>query len=202
MENINILKVSMRQNDAINQTRILINELMENPSLINGMKDTGSFANFLTNQFNNFQRAEQIQFITELAFFTATKTLNNKIHPFNLFDRLIIMYNAEDFLIDSIKHANNLQYSPLSMMGSRHNIKYLAEDMLLKMRFHDLFHENKFYRDGTNDNSFNGQEFTNISNMINNGQFGSADKNDIVKEGAELINKCYVYISTKYSFKI
>ena len=69
------------------------------------------------------------------------------------------------------------------------------------MRYHDLFNENKFYRDGSNNNSFNGQEFIEISKMINDGQFGTVNKEDIIKEGSELINRCYEFIATKYSFK-
>lgn len=202
IEKINILRTTMRQSEASTQTRLMISELMQNPSLINGMKNLGEFGNFLTNQLNNFHQTNELQFITELAFFVITKTLNKQIHPFNLFDRLIIFYNAEDFLTDTIIETHNLQYDPLSITGSRHMIKYQAEDMLLKMRFHDLFHENKFYREGSNDSSFNGQEFIEISNMINNGQFGSVSKNDIVNEGGELIKKCYEFVAKKHSFKI
>ncbi|HCN84282.1 MAG TPA: hypothetical protein DIT07_11790 [Sphingobacteriaceae bacterium] len=202
LERINILRVTMRQNEALNQTRSLINELMGKPSLINGMNNTGDLGNFLTHQLNNFQRTDELQFITELAFFMITKALNKQIHPSNLYDRLIIMYNSEDFLADTIIEANNLQYNPLSLMGSRHNIKYMAEDMLLKMRFHDLFHENKFYRNSSNDDSFNGQQFIEISKMINNGQFGSVNNDDISKEGGELIKKCFVFITKKYSLEI
>jgi hypothetical protein len=201
LEKINILKATMRQNEASNETKSMIYEIMGNPSLINGMNNAGDLGNLLTHQLTNFQLTTELQFITELAFFTITKTLNNQIHPFNLFDRLIIMYNAEDFLTDTVIEANNMQYNPLSRMGSRHNIKYLAQDMLLKMRYHDLFNENKFYRDGSNNNSFNGQEFIEISKMINDGQFGTVNKEDIIKEGSELINRCYEFIATKYSFK-
>lgn len=202
LERINILRGTMRQNEAINETKSLIYEIMRNPSSINSMKNTGDLGNLLTHQLNNFQNTDELQFITELAFFLISKALNKQIHPNNLFDRLIIMYNAEDFLTDTIINANNLKYNPLSRMGSRINIKFQAKDMLLKMRYHDLFNENKFYRDGSNNNSFNGQEFIEISKMINDGQFGTVNKEDIIKEGSELINRCYEFIATKYSFKI
>lgn len=201
LERINLLKATMRQNEALKETKSLIYAIIGNPKLINSMKNFGELGNFLTNQLNNFHQTNELQFITELAFFVITKALNKEIHPFNLFDRLFIMYNAEDFLTDTIIETHNLQYNPLSRTGSRHYIKYQAEDMLLKMRFHDLFHENKFYREGGNDSSFNGQEFIEISKMINNGQFGSVSKNDIVNEGGELIKKCYEFVATKYSFK-
>jgi hypothetical protein len=70
------------------------------------------------------------------------------------------------------------------------------------MRYHDLFHENKFNRDGSNDDSFYGQEFIDISRMIENGKFATTNKNDIVKEGGELINRCYEFVASKYSFTI
>jgi hypothetical protein len=201
LERINTLRATMRQNEAINETKSLIYEIMRKPSSINGMNNTGELGNLLTHQLNNFQRTDELQFITELAFFLITKALNKQIHPNNLFDRLIIMYNAEDFLTDTILGASNLQYNPLSRMGSRVNIKHQAEDMLLKMRFHDLLEENKFYRNGSNNSSFNGQEFISISNMINNGQFGSISIIDIAKVGNELIQRCFVFIAAKYSFK-
>jgi hypothetical protein len=131
----------------------------------------------------------------------------SKIVPWDKFATIymsvmIIMYNAEDFLIDTIIEANNLTYDPLSRMCSIRMIKYQAEDMLFKMRFHDLFHENKFYRDGSNDASRNGQEFIKISKMINEGQFCSKNKNDIVKDGGELINRCYQFVARKHSLEI
>jgi hypothetical protein len=201
-EEIKILGGTMRQREAQAQTRLMMSNLMQNPSLINGMKMYGEFGNYLTNQLNNFQQTDELQFITELAFFAISKRLNREIHPFNLFDRLIIMYNAEDFLIDTVKGANDLHYEPLSRENSMHHIKWQAEDILLKMRYHDLFHENKFYRDGSNDDSFNGQEFIEISGMIENGKFDTTNKNDFVKEGGELIKRCYEFVASKYSFTI
>lgn len=202
LESINILRMTMRQNEALIQTRNLINELMQKPSLLNGMNNIGEFGNFLTHQLNNFQRTDEIQFIVELAFFASTKAINKQINPANLFDRLIVMYNAEDFFIDTVKEANNLLYNPLKRIGSMHNIKYMAEDLLLKMRYHDLFHENKFYRNGSNNSSFNGQEFIEITDMIKNGRFESVSQDEIANKGKESINKCYNYIAEKYSLKI
>jgi hypothetical protein len=201
---IRILGSTMRQKEAQAQTRIMISNLMQNPSLINGMEMYGEFGNYLTNQLNNFQRTDEVQFITELAFFVISKRLNREVHPFNLFDRLIIMYNAEDFLIDTVKGANDLHYEPLSLsrFNSMHHIKWQAQDIILKMRYHDLFEENKFYRDGSNDNNFFGQEFIEISDMIENGKFAKKNINDIAKEGGELIKRCYESIASKYSFTI
>jgi hypothetical protein len=199
LENINILRLTMRQNEALIQTRNLIAELMRKPSLLNGMKEIGEFGNFLTHQLNNFQQNDEIQFIVEIAFFASTKAINKEMHPNNIYDRLIIMYNAEDFLIDTVKQANDLQYNPLSRMGSMYNIKYMAEDMLLKMRYHDLLQENKFYRNGANDSSFNGQEFIEISDMIINGRFESKSKDEIAQKGKVFIEKCYEYVARKYS---
>jgi len=202
LERINILRCTMRQNEALTETKSMIYEIIDNPSLINGMNNPGDLGNLLTHQLNNFQRTDELQFITELAFFVITKALNKQIDPSNFFDRLIIMYNAEDFLTDTIKEANNLRYKPLSWARSLHHIKWEAEDIMLKMRYHDLFHENKFYREGSNDDSFNGREFIEISKMINDGQFGSVNKNDIVKKGDELIKKCFEFIGNKYSIEI
>ncbi len=75
----------------------------------------------------------------------------------------------------------------------------MAEDMLLKMRYYDLFHENKFYRNGSNDSSFNGQEFLEISEMITTGRFESKSKDEIANKGKEFIDKCYNYTAEKYS---
>jgi hypothetical protein len=197
-----ILESIMRQKEAQTQTRLMISNLMQNPSLINGMKMYGEFGSYLTNQLNNFQQTDELQFITELAFFVISKRLNREIHPFNLFDRLIIMYNAEDFIMDTVREANDLHYKPFSRFNSIHYIKWQVEDILLKMRYHDLFHENKFNRDGSNYDSFYGQEFIDISRMIENGKFATTNKNDIVKEGGELINRCYEFVASKYSFTI
>ena len=80
-----ILESIMRQKEAQTQTRLMISNLMQNPSLINGMKMYGEFGSYLTNQLNNFQQTDELQFITELAFFVISKRLNREIHPFNLF---------------------------------------------------------------------------------------------------------------------
>jgi hypothetical protein len=128
--------------------------------------------------------------------------MNKNLHPDYLYDRLFIMYNAEDFFIDTVKESNNLQYKPLSRVNSMHGIKWQAEDILLKMRYHDLFNENKFYSSGSNDSSFNGQEFIEISLMIEEGKFGSLNKNDFAKEGGVLISRCYEFLANKYSIII
>jgi len=49
-----ILESIMRQKEAQPQTRLMISNLMQNPSLINGMKMYGEFGSYLTNQLNNF----------------------------------------------------------------------------------------------------------------------------------------------------
>lgn len=201
LEYINLLRVTMRQNEALLHTRNLINDLMQKPSLLNGMNNIGEFGNFITHQLNSFQRTNEIQFMVELAFYSSTKELNKQINPDNLYDRLIVMYNAEDFFIDTIKESNNLQYNPvnISRNNSMHHIKWQADDILLKMRYHDLFNENKFYRNGSNDSSFNDQEFIEITNMIKSGRFDSVSQEVFVNKGKESINKCYNYIAEKYS---
>jgi hypothetical protein len=90
----------------------------------------------------------------------------------------------------------------MSRNNSMHHIKWQAEDILLKMRYHDLFNENKFYRLGSNDSSFNGQEFIEISSMIDDGKFGLINKIDFAKEGGVFINNCYKFLAKKYSFTI
>jgi hypothetical protein len=57
-EAIKILESTIRQKEAQAQTRLMISNLMQNPSLINGMKMYGEFGNYLTNQLNNFQRTD------------------------------------------------------------------------------------------------------------------------------------------------
>jgi len=200
-EEILLLNVKRQPELARTNTRILISDLIKNPSLINGMNMSGEFGNFLSNKLDDFQNIDEIQFISELSFFMITKVLKKEIHPFNLYDRIVVMYNAEDFLIDTIKQANDLHYKPLRRESSLHAIKWQAEEILLKMRYHDLFNENKFYRDGSNDDSFNGQEFLRISKMIENGKFETT-KINFANEGGELINKCYEYIAEEYSFEI
>ena len=199
LDTINILRTTMRQNEAFVQTRNLVSELMQKPSLLNGMNKIGELGNFLTNQLNSFQRNDEIQFIVEIAFFASTKAIKKQMHPNYLYDRLIILYNAEDFILDTVIASNNLEYNPLSRMGSMHNIKYMAKDILLKMRYFDLFHENKFYKNESNDSSFNGQEFLEISEMITTGRFESNNKDEIANKGKEFIDKCYNYIAEKYS---
>jgi hypothetical protein len=204
LEKINTLNLSMRHEEALVETSGLICELMLNPSLLNEINNIGEFGNFLTTQISNFRRNDELMFISELAFFASTKAMNKNIHPDYLYDRLFIMYNAEDFFIETIKETNNLQYNPMNMSrnNSMHHIKWQAEDILLKMRYHDLFNENKFYRLGSNDSSFNGQEFIEISSMIDDGKFGLINKIDFAKEGGVFINNCYKFLAKKYSFTI
>jgi hypothetical protein len=204
IENINLLNLSMRQNEALVEIRNLISDLMLKNLILNETKDIGAFGNFLTLNLNHFQRTDEIMFISEIAFFASTKAMNKNIHPDYLFDRLFIMYNAEDFFIDTIKETNNLQYKPMNMgrNNSMHHIKWQAEDILLKMRYHDLFNESKFYRPGSNDSSFHGQEFIEISAMIDDGKFGSINKNDFAEDGGVHINRCYEFLANKYSLII
>jgi hypothetical protein len=202
IENINHLNLSMRQNEALIETRNLISELMLKHIILNETRDIGAFGNFLTLNLNHFQRTDEIMFMSEIAFFASTKAMNKNIHPDYLYDRLFIMYNCEDFFIDTIKESNNLQYKPLSRNNSMHAIKWEAEDILLKMRYHDLFNLNKFYSFQSNDSSFNGQEFIEISSMIDDGKFGTIKKNDFAKEGGLQINRCYEFLANKYSIII
>lgn len=202
IENINLLNLSMRQNEALTEIRNLISDLMINNLILNETRDIGAFGNLLTLHLNHFQRTDEIMFMSEIAFFASTKAMNTNIHPDYLYDRLFIMYNCEDFFIDTIKECNNLQYKPLSRNSSMHAIKWEAEDILLKMRYHDLFNLNKFYGFQSNDLSFNGQEFIEISSMIDDGKFGAINKNDFAKEGSVHINRCYEFLANKYSLII
>jgi hypothetical protein len=199
INNINLLRTTMRQNEAIIESKNLIRELMQTPSLINGINNYADLGNFLTNQFNLFQSNQELEFIAEISFYASTKSLINQIDPNVLYDRLLVLYNAEDFITDTIINANNFQHNPLSRFSSSQNIRWMADDILLKMRYHDLFQENKFYRNGSNDNTFNGQEFIDLSNRIQQGSFESNNPQDIVSKGKESIDKCFNFISRKYS---
>jgi hypothetical protein len=63
-----------------------------------------------------------------------------------------------------------------------------------------LFYENKFHSNGGNDNSFNGQEFIDLSYRIKNGSFESKNPEEIVNLGKIEIEKCYNHIANKYQF--
>jgi len=199
INNINLLRTTMRQNEAIIESKNLIRELMQTPSLINGINNYADLGNFLTNQFNLFQSNQELEFIAEISFYASTKSLINQIDPNVLYDRLLVLYNAEDFITDTIINANNFQHNPLSRFSSSQNIRWMADDILLKMRYHDLFQENNFYRNGSNDNTFNGQEFIDLSKRIQQGSFESNNPQDIVSKGKESIDKCFNFISRKYS---
>jgi hypothetical protein len=199
VKNINLLNSTMRQNEAKTETVLLLRELMQNPLLINGVEEVASFGNFLTNQFTIFNNSNELQFLAEIAFFTTSKELKRKLDPNILYDRLIVLYNAEDFITDTIIESSNFEQTSLGRMGSRHHIRWMADDMLLKMRFHDLFYENKFWPNGANANTFNGQEYLDILNRIQHGSFESKEPIEIVKIGSTLINKCFNHIANKYS---
>jgi len=198
--NIQLLKITSKISEARNKTIELIYELRANPNLINSVKDYAKLGNFLTNELNSFNRNDDLQFISELSFYASSKALIKKVDPFLLYDRLIILYNAEDFITDTILAMNGNQSDPMILGRFANHSKWIADDTLIKMRFHDLFYENKFYSNGSNDNSFNGQEFIDLSNRINNGSFESKNPNDIANQGKKLIDKCYNYISEKYSY--
>jgi hypothetical protein len=200
IENIQFLKVTSKKIDARIKTDELIYELRSNPTLINSVKDFGKLGNFLTNELNSFNRNDELQFISELSFFASSKALIKKVDPFILYDRLIILYNAEDFIKDTILEMNGSQPSPMEFGRFANHSKWIADDILIKMRFHDLFYENKFYTNGSNDNSFNGQEFIDFSNRINNGSFESKNPNEVANQGKKLIDKCYNHIANKYQF--
>jgi hypothetical protein len=201
IEEIKFLKNTSIINEARIKTNELIYELRSNSSLINNVKDFGKLGNFLTNELNLFNRNDELQFISELSFYASSKALIKKLDPFVLYDRLIILYNAEDFITDTILSMNGNQADPMVFGRFANHSKWIADDILIKMRFHDLFYENKFYSNGSNDSSFNGQEFINLSNRIKNGNFESKNSNDIANQGRNLIDECYNYISEKYSFK-
>jgi hypothetical protein len=108
--------------------------------------------------------------------------LKKQLDPNLLHDRILILYNAKDFKLDTIITARNFDCSPISISRSRQNIKWIAEDMLIKMRFQDLFHENKFYSNGSNDNFCTGKEFIDLSNRIQQGRFESKNPSEIAKK--------------------
>jgi hypothetical protein len=200
IENIQLLKVTSKKSEAKNKTSELIYELRSNPSLINSVKDYGKLGNFLTNELNSFNRNDELQFISEMSFFASSKSLIKKVDPFILYDRLIILYNAEDFITETILAMNGNHSSSISLGRFANHSKWIADDILIKMRFHDLFYENKFHSNGGNDNSFNGQEFIDLSYRIKNGSFESKNPEEIVNLGKIEIEKCYNHIANKYQF--
>ena len=82
IENIQLLKVTSKKNEAKNKTSELFYELRSNPTLINSVKDYGKLGNFLTNELNSFNRNDELQFISELSFFASSKSLIKKVDPF------------------------------------------------------------------------------------------------------------------------
>jgi hypothetical protein len=100
--NIQLLKITSKISEARNKTIELIYELRANPNLINSVKDYAKLGNFLTNELNSFNRNDDLQFISELSFYASSKALIKKEDPFLLYDRLIILYNSEDFITDTI----------------------------------------------------------------------------------------------------
>lgn len=200
LEVINILLVTNKEREANDELSKLIRELIVSPKTINEVTKPGEFGNLLTNLFNNFNDNDELQFIVEIAFYLISKGLLKESTPNGLYDRLIVMYNGEDFLMETIKQSQGLEYNTLSRLGSRHIINHQISDLLMKMRYHDLVTENRFWRNGENGNDFNKSQLIELVTQIQDGYFGeNIGVKEVELEGKHLINKTNQFIIDKYS---
>ena len=200
LKTINLLRVTNKGRQANDEISSLIKDLMSSPKAINDINNLGEFGNLLTNLLNNFNQNDELQFIVEIAFYAISKGLVKDTSPHGLYDRIIVMYNGEDFLKETIRQSQGLEYNPLSRLGSRHMINHQVDDLLMKMRYHDLVSENRFWRNGENGNDFNKGQLIELTNQINGGYFGeNIGVKEVELEGKKLINKTFQFIAEKYS---
>lgn len=200
LEEINMLLATKKDGQAIDVLNLFISNLKNSPKTINDIIKIGEFGNLLTNMFTNFEDNDDLQFIVEIAFYAISKELNQIISPSSLYDRIIILYNGEDFLKETIIQTHRLEHNPLSRSRSHHMINHQVNDILMKMRYHDLVKENRFWRNGVNGSEFNMRQLNELTTQIQNGYFGeNLGAKEIELDGDKLISKTFEYIAEKYS---
>ena len=195
--NIDMLSHFGKETESRNEGIMLVKKLIQNPKLIKDVVNYGNLGNFLVNQLEVFTNPLELQFISEISFYSLSKSMEKELNDINLYNRIYVLFSADDFLMDTIKEMENIVANPLSMTQNNSG-KHKIYTVLLKMKFHDLFHENKNYRKQFTENPHHISEFEELNDLVIKGHFENKDKMEVEKEGHHLIRKMSEFIAKKY----
>jgi hypothetical protein len=138
---------------------------------------------------------DDLQIITEISYFFISKAIKiNVIKNLFIIDRIILLFNSEDFLKETIQEALDIKINFLSMLQRPRMINFKLNDYLYKMRISDLEDKNVFY----NHIQFLNSKKTEYDHLIAQGYFGNLLKENVIEEGKKLHEKLFIYIGKKF----
>ena len=138
---------------------------------------------------------DDLQLITELCYYFISKGIEeNYVKGQLILDRIILLFNSEDFLKETIKNTLSLKVSLLNPMQSPYMIYHELADNLDMMRIADLEDKNAFYKHI----DFLNQKKLEFDELFEREYFGEKiKKEDIIILGKKLHSKVFVYIENK-----
>lgn len=173
------------------KTKILFKENTKNKGIIGKAFLFMLEQNIATNQ-------DDLQLIVEVAYYYLTQAITAKggINPEYLFDRIVLIYNGEDFVLDIIKKVYDLRVSFIDSNSSPRLIQIKSRQYLEKMRVSDFETEPKVYKT----NNFLQEKKSELDGLIQNKVLGVyLSKEDIIAEGKVTHQKVFDYIQQKFA---
>lgn len=174
-----------------------LNAAKANPKQLNDIYEYGLFGKAFLLMFeqNISNDQDDLQLISEISYLFLSKAIEDDIFKSRyLIDRLILLFNGEDFLKDTIKNALDLRVNILSPMNAPNMLNHQLQDNLYKMRIANFEHEHAVY----NHIPFLMQKKLEYDHLLEINYFGnSKSKSEIILEGNIIHNKVYKYLENK-----
>ncbi len=165
-----------------------------NPKLLRNIKESGLFGKCFLLMFEQGVSDYQndLQLISELSYFFLSKGIEEHLIKSQLIlDRIILLFNSEDFIKDTMKRALNMNVNILSRLESPQMINHKLNDYLDMMRIADLEDENAIY--GNID--FLKAKKRDYDKLIAQQYYGKGKtKDDIISLGRDIHEKISGYI--------
>lgn len=201
IEELAIRAVQLDKANQIDQARQLSGQVLsavkENPNLLKSIEENGLFGKSFLLMFEQgvSNNERDLQLITELSYFFLSKAIEENLMKAGfILDRVILLFNSEDFMKDTIKNALNIRINFLSPTSSPHTVNQNLDDYLTMMKIADLEDKHAIY----NHISFLAQKKNEFDQLIARRYFGNdKTKTFVIKEGVELHEKVFNYIQTK-----
>ena len=179
----------------------LLKEVKKRPKELMSIKNEGLFGKTFLLMFDQdvTRDMDDFQLIAELAYYFISKEIRDDtlvLNPLVLYDRVIVLFNGEDFIKDTIKEAFDLQLDFSKLLSSIRTPDHDAQDYLNMMRIADFEHKYKIY--DTSD--FFRQQKIDLDQLIARGRFGrNKSRQEIVSEGKTTHEKVYNYLDSKFN---
>lgn len=196
--------VKANRSDNARQYSVEVLDIVKkHPEVLLTIKKNGLFGKSFLLMFEQKVSDEQddLQLITELSYYFISKAIEENFVKFQfILDRIILLFNSEDFLKDTIKNTLELKVDYINSLQSPHMIRHRLTYNLNLMRVSDLEDQEANYTHI----DFLNQKKAEFDELFQRGEYFGEKKtrDDIIEMGKSLHLKVFTYIENKIKTRI